>query len=255
MKTIEASTMILLLVLLPTIVSASAPTNFSFGGKSGDWIEYNLQNVIGLSGNEMERMEFLNVSGTAVTFRATVYTPTLTETNETYTLNLTSQEDFLMRFLSARVYFVPGGMGRGDSVYLGILFGARTIVGETTRSYLGVDRRVIYANLSDTEGNNYVFYWDKETGVLAEGTETYGSASYSVIVDATNMWASQIPLLIWISIIGAIALGVLSSRKTVMKKLRRKHGAQPVLKNAAFLHLPLKKGKVNRNARVLSVRA
>jgi len=243
MKTSEASTMILLLLFVPTIVSALAPTNFSFGGKSGDWIEYNLQNVIGLSGNEMERMEFLNVSGTTVTFRATVYTSALTETNETYTLNLTSQEDFLMRFLSARVYFVPGRMGTGDSVYLGILFGARTILGETTRSYLGVDRRVIYANLSDSEGNNYVFYWDKETGVLAEGAKTYGSASYSVIVDATNMWASQIPLLIWISIIGAIALGVLSSRKTVVKKLRRKHDAQPILKNVTFFPSVLQKRK------------
>jgi hypothetical protein len=232
MKAIETTIMILLLLLVPMMTSVSALTNLSFGGKSGDWIEYQFQNIIGLSGDETERIDFLNVSGTTVTFRMTVYTPTFTEQNETGSFDLTSQEDLLTRFLSARVYFIPGGLGIGDPVHLGILFGTRTISGETTRSYLGVDRRVIYANFSDSDGNNYLIYWDKQTGVLVEGAKTLGIASTSVVVEATSMWSSPIPLLVWISIIAAIVLGVLSSRKSVLKKLRRKRDVQSTSKTA-----------------------
>jgi hypothetical protein len=232
MKTAEATILILLLLLVPVTTSVSALTNVSFGGKSGDWIEYQFQNVIGLSSDETERVDFLNVSGTTVTFRMAVYTPTFTEQNETESIDLTSQEDLSTLFLSARVYFIPGGLGAGDPVHLGVLFGTRTITGETTRSYLGVDRRVVYANFSDAEGNNYMLYWDKQTGVLVEGSKTLGAASSGVVVEATSMWSSPFPLLVWISIAAAIVLGVLSSRKNVRKKLRGKRDVQSTSKTA-----------------------
>ena len=244
MKTIIASTMILLLLLIPIIASGSALTTLGFGGKSGDWMEYNLQGAFSSSSEEQERIEFLNVSGTNVTVHATVYTPNLTEMDKTETFNLTTQDDFSLKFLTARLYFIPGGLSQGDSVYLGSMLGTRNITGETTRSYAGTNRKVIYANFSDMEGSNYIFYWDKQTGVLTEGAKTLGIASEGVTVSATNMWGIELAWLLWISVIVAIALGVLSSRKSFMKKLRRKQDAQPPLtKVCPLAFTPQKKGK------------
>jgi hypothetical protein len=226
MRTTVASIMILFLISTPLVASVSALTNFSFGGKSGDWIEYGLQLAFGSSGEEWERTEFLSVAGTMVTVRVTVYTATWTETNETSTVDLASQDDFSMRLFRIRVYFIPGGLSINDSVYLGDEFGPTTIVGETTGSYAGADRRVIYANFSQ-QGRNYVFYWDKQTGVLMEGAMIVGGGALNaVFVTGTNMWGgAEYSLFIWIIIIIAIVLGVLTSRKNIMKKLHRKRDA------------------------------
>jgi len=243
MKTIEASTIILLLFFALLAASVSALTSLSFGGKSGDWIEYGLQEPLSSASDQWERMEFLSVAGTNVTVRATVYTSTWTEMNETSTVDLTSQDDFSMALFNARVYFIPGGLGIGDSVYLGGGFGVRTITGETTRPYTGANRRVIYANFSQ-QGNNYVFYWDKQTGALTEGVKTFGIASNAVIVTGTSMWGTEFGWWLWIIIIIAIALGVLSSRKGFMKKLRKKRDAQPTLTKVSFFCLLFKREKL-----------
>jgi hypothetical protein len=241
MKTIEASIMILALLPAFSIVSVSALTNVGFDGKSGDWIEYMLQQTPGSAVEQSERMDFLNVAGTAVTVQATFYRGSL-RTNITETIDLTSQDDFPMPLFSARVYFIRGGLGKNDSVYLGELFGTRTIDGETTRNYVGVDRRVIYANFSQ-QANNCIFYWDKQTGVLTEGTESLGSASKAVLMTGTSMWGTEIWLLLWIIIIVAVALGVLSSRKNIVKKLARKRDTQPASTKVTFFRLLLTREK------------
>jgi hypothetical protein len=52
------------------------------------------------------------------------------------------------------------------------------------------------------------------------------------------MWGTEIWLLLWIIIILTVALGVLSSRKDIMKKLARKHITQPASTKVTFFHLP-----------------
>ncbi len=218
MKGVEAGTIILMLFLAMSMANVSALTGLSFGGKSGDWIEYELQEAFGASGMQWERIEFLNVAETTVTVRVTVYTASLTEMNETEVIDLKSRDDFSMALFTARVYFILGGLGTDDSVYLGQGFGNRTIAGETTRTYGGVDRRVIYANFTEQD-NNYVFYWDKQTGVLTEGEMTSGNAFRAALVSGTNMWAGpEFPWWLWIIVAAVIALGVLFSRKSIVKK-------------------------------------
>jgi len=223
MKTFEASTMILILLLASSIASVSALANFSFGGKSGDWIEYNLQETF-LAEEQSETLEFLNVTGTTVTLQVDINSLSMNET----TVDLRSNDDFSMApWFSARVYFIPGGLTTNDSVNLG-LFGNRTIVGETTGSYAGADRRVVYANFTAQPGN-YIFYWDKQTGVLVEGTETDGAEVTDVQVSDTNMWegaAWWLWIILWIVIIIVIALGVLSSRKKLHENSGRKRDSQ-----------------------------
>jgi hypothetical protein len=225
MKTHVLGVMILLVLLTSTVASSSAATTLGFGGKSGNWIEYSLQHTISLSGEEQERIDFLDVSGTSVTVHVT-YTPSLTGMDTTETLDLTTQDDFGMQFLTARIYFISGGVSQGDSVYLGSMLGMKNITGETTKTYAGVSRRVVYANFSDALGKTYTLYWDKETGVLTEASHTLGIGSEGVTMSATNMWGAELAWLLWISVIAAVALGVLSSRKSLMKRLRRKPNAQ-----------------------------
>ncbi len=229
MKTITAATFTLALLFMLSIANVSALANPTFGGKSGDWIEYDMQQPFSSASDQTERIDFLNVSGTNVTVQTTSFmgsTGSLT-VNRTETIDLTSQEDFLMPLFSARVYFVPGGLGINDSVYLGELFGEINITGETTRNYLGVDRRVIFANFAK-QPNNYTLYWDKQTGVLTEGYMTLGAASSDVFVTATSMWGTQIWWwILWIVIIIVIALGVLSSRRKIHAKASRRTETQP----------------------------
>ena len=258
MKTIQACTLIAILLLGFSVAGVSALTNMTFGGKSGDWIEYGFTQylVSSSSGEPSEwlRMDFLSVEGTNVTVNATVYTSSLTLWSETKTIDLTSQnaqDDFDTNLLfTARVYFIPAGLNVTDPVYLGQLFGTQNITGETTESYSGVDRTVIFANFTMQE-NNYILYWDKQTGVLTEGLEYLGNvtgvAAYNdVIVSDTNMWSPPIiwPVLAWIAIALAIILGVLSSRRSASKKARKKSDTKPVLtKTNSFLPFKHPKGK------------
>jgi hypothetical protein len=257
MKKVIASTMILLLVLAPAITSASTLTNLSFGGKSGDWIEYEhdyVQNASAYSTGEMEKIEFLNVSAANVTVDMTVYTPTnMVEWDNTTTFDLATQVDVSLPAIlfSPRVYFIPGGLSVGDSVYLGASLGPRNITGETSRSYGGVSRTVIYANFSDAEGSNYILYWDKQTGVLTEGWKTFGVVSEGVMFSATNMWGTELGLLLWIAIIGAIGLGVLSSRKNIVKKLHKKADAERSSLKNQYLPSIFQKRENNRTARFI----
>lgn len=244
MKTVQASVMIVALLFALSLSGVSASTNLGFGGKSGDWTEYSLENGLVPSG-EMLRMEFLNVAGTNVTVNATAYTTTFTEISEIKSIDLASndsQNDFpLEPWFNARVYFIPAGLNVSDSVYLGQGFGAINITGDTTRSYAGADREVIYANFSQQE-YNYVFYWDKQTGVLTEGIRSLGAGVTDVLISETSMWGWIVIWWIWILVAIAIALGILTSRKSVMKKLRRKPDAPPTkTKPTASFHFS--KGK------------
>jgi len=244
MKTIQAGTIIVMLFLAFSIASVSALASLTFGGKSGDWIEYELQDEMqiasGLPSNQLVRMEFLSVEGANVTVNATLYTSSLTIMNETKTIDLTSrdaQDDIMMDpWFNARVYFIPAGLGINDSVYLGQGFGNQTVFGETTKSYAGADRTVIFTNFT-WQGNNYVFYWDKQSGVLTEGLKYLGAGYTDVLVSETNMWSAPILwwLLLWVTVAIAIALGVLSSRRrSASKKLRRKSDAKPTLAKTDF---------------------
>jgi hypothetical protein len=246
--------MIVLLLLAFSITSVSALTSFTFGGKSGDWIEYELQDEMqvasGLPSSEWVRMEFLSIQGANVTVNATLYTSTFTILSETKTIDLTSQnaEDDIMLdpMFNARVYFIPAGLNVTDPVYLGQLFGMQTILGEKTESYLGADRTVLFTNFT-WQGSNYFFYWDRQTGVLTEGLKYIGTVYIDVLVSDTNMWSPPIigAVLLWSAIALAISLGVLSSRRSVAKKLHGKKDTKHALtKTNSFL--PLQTVKTER---------
>jgi hypothetical protein len=211
MKKFEAETMVLMLCF-GLMVNVSAASNFSLGVKNGDWIKYVVEES--LSGvNYYQKIEFLKVEETNVTARLTV--SGIMEYNQTWTVNLTSQDDFKMELFSFRVYLVSANLTVGDSVYLGKEFGDNTIEGEATRAYAGVDRKVVYSNFSLDE-TQYAFCWDKATGVLLEGWMLSGNASSSVyktvFVVETSMWGGGFEWWIFAIAIIAVVCGILTSK-------------------------------------------
>jgi hypothetical protein len=250
MKTIQACILIVILFFAFSIASVSALGSSSFGGKSGDWAEYEWQDEMQAETGESSyfaRIDFLSVEGANVTVNATLYTST-SSFNETKTIDLTSQnadDDIMLEpMFNARVYFIPAELNVTDPVYLGELYGTQNITGQTTNSYAGADRTVVFTNFT-LQGSNYYFYWDKQTGVLTEGLKYIGAAYNDVLVTATNMWSPPIlpPVLLWVAIALAIVLGIYSSRR-ISKKAPRKGNTKPTLtKTNSFLSFRLSRGK------------
>jgi len=168
--------------------------------------------------------EFLSVVGTKVTIRVTIHMSPAIEINQTRTIDLSSDDNFLDTiFFGVRVYLISSDLGVGVSVYLGE-FGNQTIVGEATGVVAGANRRLVYANFSRS-GSLYTFYWDKQTGVLVEGTMTVGTVFKAVLTVATNMWSAEFVWWPWVIIIIILACGIIVSRKNISQKLRRKLSA------------------------------
>jgi hypothetical protein len=219
-------TTIFALILLGNFPAALC---YSVGVRSGDWIEYNFQES---NGEQEQRIDFVNVSGAALTLNVANFLQSGEELPpQSLGIDLTTSGDYWINYplVSARTLIIPNGTSVGDSVYLG-LFGNETILGPTTRTYAGADRTVVYANfsfqLNDTLDNRYTLYWDKQTGVLVEATRSYGQLSpWSLSTVDTNMWIGGIGWWFWVIVVGVVAAGILSAKKNSIRKLRGKPGA------------------------------
>ncbi|MEM2995456.1 MAG: hypothetical protein QXI91_05535 [Candidatus Bathyarchaeia archaeon] len=203
---------VVLLLCFGLMANVSAVSNNGLGVKGGDWIRYVVQE--GASGVEyQQKMEFLNVTGMAVAANLTVYMSGGTAYSQQLTADLASQEDYQITPFNFRVYLIPANLTSGESVYLGNEFTNKTVNGEMTRAYAGVDRRVIYSNFSQG-GNQYTFYWDRETGVLVEGYMSSGGALYkAVLAVETNMWSGGgFEWWIFAIAVTAVACGILTKK-------------------------------------------
>lgn len=84
---------------------------------------------------------------------------------------------------------IPANMAIGDFIEISG-YGNVTIIGETTRTYAGASRTVIYANYTMGPAE-YMWYWDKQTGVLVEISMLSGSMTMTAKATETNMWQAQ----------------------------------------------------------------
>ena len=83
-------------------------------------------------------------------------------------------------------FVIPANLTTGDSTYLAV-YGDVTIAGETTRTYAGASRAVVYASFSEY-GVQLTYYWDKETGVMVEASSTSAGVTVTARVTETNLW-------------------------------------------------------------------
>lgn len=209
-----------LLICFALMANALSSSNSGLGVKSGDWVDYGFQETFSSGGEQWQTIEFLSVNGTIVTVRVTIHMSAGIENSQTETIDLSSSDDFQTIFFSLRVHIIFSDSEVGDSVYLGE-FGNQTIVGETIGTVAGADRKLVYSNFS-LGGSLYTFYWDKETGVLAEGITVLGVVSKTVWIKETNMWLGEFVWWPWVIVIIAVVCIVVALRKNISQKLRRK---------------------------------
>jgi hypothetical protein len=219
MRNFKPEIMFLLLCSVLTVNVSAGPI---LGVKSGNWITYDFQETFSTGTEPWQTIDFLNVAGTNVTIRISIYWSANLETNQTRTIDMTSNDNFPQGtiFLDMRVYIIPSNLESDASVYLGE-FGNQTIAGEATGTFAGANRRLVYANFSQS-GSLYTFYWDEQTGVLVEGMMSFGTLSKAVLIDETNLWSADFVWWPWLIIIIIIALSIIISRKKIMQKLRKK---------------------------------
>lgn len=182
-------TVILLSVAVFRVVPPIASSAVAVGVKAGDWIkcDYTLTGwPAGTPYPEWLKVEFLGVEGTSVTVRVTIHMSDGTEQNATMPVDVVAGG----QALGLSGFVIPANLTNGDIVYMSG-YSNVTIVGETTGSYAGASRTVVYASFSQY-GTQFTYSWDKQTGVLVEASTTSGTMNGTGKATETNMWQAQL---------------------------------------------------------------
>ena len=158
------------------------------GVKAGDWIKYDYT-ISGWPAGELYpewmKLEFLSVEGTTANVRATMHMSDGTEQSDTVPVDL-SEGGGEASELSG--FVIPPNLTTGDYFYMSG-FGNAAIEGETTRTYAGANRTVVYASFSQY-GSQFTYYWDKLIGVMVEASTTSGDMTGTCKATETNMWGA-----------------------------------------------------------------
>ncbi len=205
----------LFLLILASSASAIALAHVSIGVKQGDWVEYNVT-FTGSPPIEHDavwaKMEIMNVEG------AKVNATFVSQLANGSTLNVQEDLDFETGRL-IDMFIVPSNLDVGDTFYDKTV-GNVTIDGVQIRSYSGVSRTVIYAEVLDTQ-----WFWDKVSGVTLEARTANSVYTLNTIAVDTNVWSPRIlglePIVLYVFMIFVVigALGVfLIRRKQRLKR-------------------------------------
>jgi hypothetical protein len=191
------------------------------GIKAGDWIKFEYA-ITGLPAGQpyikWSKLEFLSVEGTNATVRSTMHGSDGTEQSDTASVDVVSGggvPGFSRGIISAN-------LTTGDSFYItgyGHVINV-TIEGETTKTYAGANRTVVYASFTRDEAQ-LTYYWDKLTGVVVEAYIADSGITATIKATDTNMWESttvRMPWWPWI-VVAVVAVGM------VIFLVRRKRAA------------------------------
>ena len=199
-------------VLGETSVENNQDTRFitvvQVGVKAGEWIkvEYTISGwPAGQPYPEWLKVEFLTVEGTNITVRVTMHMSNGTEQNATVPVIIGAGGG---EAFGLSGFVIPANLTIGDSVYI-TGYGNVTIAGETTGTYAGASRTVVYASFSQY-GTQLTYYWDKQTGVMVEASTTSGTMTGTAKATETNMWQPELfgldPILLYSLIIVTIVV-------------------------------------------------
>jgi hypothetical protein len=161
--------------------------SWTIGVKTGDWIKLEFTASVTPPGviPEWIRLEFLSVVGSQASVDEMMHMSDGTETH--YTVN----GDIMAGDLG---FVIPANMMTGDSIAFDGM-GTIVIAGETTRTYAGASRTVVWTNIEQM-GVEFTYYWDKQTGIIVELYETSTSPPLTISYKAveTNMWSPAVPV-------------------------------------------------------------
>ena len=172
--------------------------------KNGDWIKYgdvNTGDVPFTTQTVWTKVEFLDVSESTMTIQVKSLMTNGTEivggscvppSGETIRINVGANSKSSGDFSG---FVIPTDVNVGD-IFRVSGWGNVTITGETTRTYAGASRTVVYAPYSydakvPGESMGTISYWDRQTGVFLEETMTTASYTMSLKAIETNMWTAS----------------------------------------------------------------
>jgi hypothetical protein len=177
------------------------------GVKAGDWIKVEYK-ITGWPGGQSEpewlKLEFLSVEGTTANVQVTMHMSDGTEQSDTVPVEVATGGG---EAFGLSGFVISANLTTGDSFYI-TGYGNVAIEGETTRTYAGARRTVVYTSFSQYVAQ-FTYYWDKPTGVLVEASIIY--TDYTDITATakaieTNMWeATTVGMPWWPWIIVAVA--------------------------------------------------
>jgi len=162
------------------------PTEVQVGVKAGDWIKIDYTITGWPAGTPYPlwlKVEFLSVEGTSATVRVTMRMSDGTEQNATVPVDVVAGGG---AFQGLSGFVIPANCTTGDSIYMSG-YGNVTIAGETTGSYAGAGRTVVYASFSQY-GTQLTYHWDKLTGAMVEASVVSGGVTATGKATETNMW-------------------------------------------------------------------
>jgi len=189
------------------------------GVKTGDWIKIDYTITGAPSGTHVPTwigMGFLSVKGTNAIVKVTMHMSDGTEPTDIMFVDVATGNG---TFQGLSGFVIPANCTTGDSIYMNE-YGNVTLDGETTKTYAGASRTVVYTSFSKY-GSQLIYYWDKETGVIVE-TSTISSVSTIIAkITETNMWeavSSPFWMQWWFYAIVAVAIGALVGTVYFLKK-------------------------------------
>jgi len=219
-------------LLLTLFCVASVYSEVHIGVDAGDWIRYDYNYPITgttppfpISIPQWAKVEFLSVEETVVNVRVTLHMSTGSEYSDTVNWNVASMGGGIGTFLGM---IIPANCEIGDLIYM-TGYGNATITDETTGTYAGASRTVVYTSFyQSSNGYQYTYYWDKQTGVMVEATATASDANATVKATSTNMWQAQLfglpidPTIFYALVIAAIAALIVAIAAIFMIRRKKK---------------------------------
>lgn len=221
MKDIHGTKIVCIALIASMFSLILIPGGFAaIGVEEGDWIKYDYTVTGAPSGTPLPtwiKLEFLSIEGTTVTIRMTMRYSDGTEQNQTMSGDVATGSGDLSGFV------IPVNLKVGDPINIGY-YGNVEIAGESTRTYAGGSRTVVYASFSQN-GSPATYYWDKQTGVLVEVSVTSGGVGGTAKATETNMWqATSFWMQWWLWAIIAVGIVILVG---VVYSLKRRKSPPP----------------------------
>lgn len=167
-------------------VNAFSAEECEVGVKPGDWVEYEIDWISPPPSPYPVwiRREILDVNSSVITVNITQQMADGAFTDETKLGDVANGTG------ASTMVFIPANLNPGDLVHMQG-FDDVIITGETSKVYLGVERKVIYANFSSM-GFDILIFWDKEKGVALEvySIRTNGAQGITKVIKA-NLWKPE----------------------------------------------------------------
>ena len=174
--------LICLAVLVGMLFSATVSAEIVVGVEQGDWIEYKVTatgDVPEEHNVTWDKIEIISVEEKKIGIEITSRYSDGREETANSTLNLETGQ-------IGDAFIIPANLDNNDT-FLEQNEDSITISGVEKKTYVGANRKVVYANTSQS-----IFYWDQSTGFLVEATSSYPDFTMTTKAEKTNMWQAQI---------------------------------------------------------------